>query len=323
MGRVFGSASGRDLVRQASNDPAFSRSLLRQLGSELARIHAILPTESAVGTLGFLPVPDQIPAKARVDQYRVALDAIPYPHPVLEWALNWLEDHARDSGLRTLCHGDFRTGNYMVDAGKITAILDWEFASWGDPYEDLGWLCARSWRFGAPDREVGGIGDRAELYAAWESGTGVQVDDVSVRYWEIMGMLRWAIIALQQGQRHWSGEQASLELALTGRMVPEMEFDILCAIQQFEDKPVAIAPLRPTPAERSTGAFSVPDGADLLATARRSLLNDVLPELPLHSYEVLMIANAMAIALREMQDGGQLTMAARTALQKVLEYDSK
>ncbi|HEX2519494.1 MAG TPA: hypothetical protein VHK04_08145, partial [Castellaniella sp.] len=41
------------------------------------------------------------------------------------------------------------------------------------------------------------------------------------------GLVRWSVIALQQAQRNLSGEEPSLELALTGRMLPEMEFDLL------------------------------------------------------------------------------------------------
>jgi len=44
-----------------------------------------------------------------------------------------------------------------------------------------------------------------------------------------------------------------------------------------------------------------PTGEELLATARRTLLDDLLPLLPADkSYEALMIANAMAIASREL-----------------------
>ena len=52
-----------------------------------------------------------------------------------------------------------------------------------------------------------------------------------IPYWEIMATVRWAVIALQQGHRHTSGEETSLELALTGRMVPEMELDALMQIE--------------------------------------------------------------------------------------------
>ncbi|MGB6104240.1 MAG: phosphotransferase family protein [Pusillimonas sp.] len=229
MMRVPGTASGRQLVRGALTE-AQSRQLVRQLGSELACLHRVRPPQDR---LAFLPLRDQAPALARVQEYRDALDLIPEPHPVLEWSLNWLQDHASDSGEIALCHGDFRTGNYMVHEGRVSGILDWEFASFSDPYEDLGWLCARSWRFGANDKAVGGVGHKVDLFQAYAQVSGSQVDAGKVLYWEIMGMVRWAIIALQQAQRHLSGEQNSLELALTGRLLPEIEFDLLNQIQEM------------------------------------------------------------------------------------------
>jgi hypothetical protein len=42
-----------------------------------------------------------------------------------------------------------------------------------------------------------------------------------------MAHLNWAVIALQQAERHLSGEEASLMLALTGHIVPELEYEIL------------------------------------------------------------------------------------------------
>ena len=44
---------------------------------------------------------------------------------------------------------------------------------------------------------------------------------------EVMAHIRWAVIALQQAARHLSGEQASLELALTGRVIAELELELL------------------------------------------------------------------------------------------------
>lgn len=123
-------------------------------------------------------------------------------------------------------HGDFRTGNYLVDDAGLAAILDWEFAGWGDPMADLGWFCAACWRFGRAELEAGGIAPRAALYRGYKSGGG-RVDHAAVRYWETVAHLRWAIIALEQGERHHSGRERSLELALTGRIVPELELTIV------------------------------------------------------------------------------------------------
>lgn len=217
-----GSANGRQLIKTLTQEQG--RALTYRLGQELGRLHRIGPDHAQ---LDFLPVPSAPAAQTRIAEYRQALDRIAQPHPVLEWALNWLQDHAPAASPLVLCHCDFRTGNYMVSQGELTAVLDWEFAAWSDPYEDLGWLCAKSWRFGNVAREVGGVGDKPDLFAGYTSVTGKQVDAQKVGYWEIMAMVRWSVIALQQGQRHVSGQEISLELALTGRMVPQMEFDIL------------------------------------------------------------------------------------------------
>ncbi len=230
MSRAPGSASPRQLVGGVLQDQP-AQALTRQLGVELARLHRVKPPHPE---LGFLPLPQRTPALSRVQTYRDALRFIPEPHPVLEWSLNWLQDHVPDAAGLVLCHGDFRTGNYMVQDGRLTAILDWEFAAWSDPYEDLGWLCSKSWRFGVNDRQVGGVGHKEDLFCGYSSLSGQPVDAGKVVYWEVMAMTRWAIIALQQAQRHLSGEQPSLELALTGRMLPEIEFDLLAQIRDLE-----------------------------------------------------------------------------------------
>ena len=69
----------------------------------------------------------------------------------------------------------------------------------------------------------------------YEAEAGSMVDWSTVAYWEIMATVRWAIIAHQQGLRHISGAQSSMELALTGRKAAEMEFDVLTQIRTIED----------------------------------------------------------------------------------------
>ena len=94
------------------------------------------------------------PAGAAVARYRAHLDALARPYPVLEWGFRWCELRAPPSGDVVLVHQDFRTGNYLVDEGTLTGILDWEFAAWGDPMSDIGGFCAKCGRFGRDDRHV-------------------------------------------------------------------------------------------------------------------------------------------------------------------------
>jgi aminoglycoside phosphotransferase (APT) family kinase protein len=92
---------------------------------------------------------------------------------------------------------------------------------------DIGWFCAKCWRFGAVEREAGGIAARAPFYRGYEAASGRRIDHAAVHYWEVAAHVRWAAIALQQAARHLSGQERSLELALTGRIVPELELEIL------------------------------------------------------------------------------------------------
>ncbi|WP_256352570.1 phosphotransferase family protein [Pseudomonas sp. PDM31] len=224
MRRVEGTASAHLIAREGSRYGGDRRELAERLGREMARIHSIRPPRQ---DLDFLPLYDEAPAHYLIAHFRHFLDNYRTPYPTLEWGLRWLERHAPPRGDIALTHRDFRTGNYMVDEAGLTAIIDWEFAAWSDPLEDIGWFCARCWRFGQPSLEAGGIGEREDFYRGYEAESGRRIDRDQVRYWEVMAHVRWAIIAIQQAERHLSGEEDSLLLALTGHIVPKLEWEIL------------------------------------------------------------------------------------------------
>lgn len=220
---IGGTAAGHVLVkdRHYGSDRV---ALAERLGRELATIHAITPPRA---DLAFLPPLTDTPARHLIAHARAYLDGAQLARPALEWGLRWLERHAPATETVVLCHRDYRTGNYMVDAHGLTGILDWEFAGWSNPLEDIGWFCARCWRFGAFASEAGGIGARDDFYRGYEQRSGVALPREAIHYWEVMAHVNWAIIALQQAQRHVSGEETSLFLALTGHIVPELELEIL------------------------------------------------------------------------------------------------
>jgi aminoglycoside phosphotransferase (APT) family kinase protein len=223
MRRVAGTALGPRVVKDATLGGGREK-LAAALGRELAKIHRIRPP---CAELGFLGEPPSDAGLAAIAAMRARLDAAGTPRPVLEWGLRAAERAAPPPVPPVLNHNDFRTGNIMLDAAGVTAVLDWEFAAWGDPAADLGWLCAKCWRFGNVAQEAGGIGPRAAFYAGYEAESGTAVEDRRVRWWELLATIRWAVVAADQAMRHISGEERSLELALTGHIVPELEWDIL------------------------------------------------------------------------------------------------
>ena len=109
-------------------------------------------------------------------------------------------------------------------------MLDWELCHAGDPIEDLGWLCIRSWRFGNDDRPAAGVGTRERLRAAYAAAGGADVSAEELRFWEVFGNVRWGVICVLQAGVHLSGERPSLELAAIGRRTCEPEWDLLAML---------------------------------------------------------------------------------------------
>jgi aminoglycoside phosphotransferase (APT) family kinase protein len=219
MDRVDGETIPRKILRDDAYADARPR-LAAQCGEIAARIHSIDPA-----TLPELPV---LGAAAQIEQYRALLDGFGEPHPAFELGLKWLAERApAPSSTPGLVHGDFRNGNFIVGPEGIRAVLDWELAHLGDPLEDLGWLCVKSWRFGVPAKLVGGFGDVADLLAAYERAGGRPVDEDTLRFWVGLGTLKWGVICVGQAFTHLNGLVRSVELATLGRRVAETEWDLL------------------------------------------------------------------------------------------------
>ncbi len=228
MRRAAGTAAAHRITRDPALDPGLP-ALADRLGRELALIHAIRPPRP---DLAFLAPDEEVGPTRQIAVFRAYLDAHAMPRPVLEWGIRWLETNMPPPAGPVLCHHDFRTGNYLLDGAELTGILDWEFAGWGDGHEDIGWFCSKGWRFARLDREAGGIAGRAPFYRGYESESGRRIDLERVHFWEVLASVRWAVIALQQSDRHMLGGERSLDLALTGRRAGECELEILMLLDR-------------------------------------------------------------------------------------------
>jgi aminoglycoside phosphotransferase (APT) family kinase protein len=216
--RVGGETLGKRIVSDAVYTQARA-AMPGQCGRILAAIHA-LPVSEFDGLSRLEPI-------ALVN--RVAGEHRGYGEslPVFELAIRWLSQHLPKARPATLLHGDFRTGNLLVDPTGIAGVLDWELAHVGDPMEDLGWLCMNAWRFGQIDLPVGGFGKRSALYDAYQSQTGAVIDEAAVRFWETYGTLQWGVVCQYFAFQHIRGDVNSLERAAIGRRVSETELDLL------------------------------------------------------------------------------------------------
>ncbi|CAB4875712.1 unannotated protein [freshwater metagenome] len=218
---VLSHVDGETIARKILRDETFAGArthLTADFARALARLHSI-----DTASVPSLQSTDQ------VVQYRQVLDSFGDPHPAFELAFRWLERHRPPTGRQCVVHGDFRMGNIMVGPDGLRAVLDWELSHVGDPMEDLGWLCVKAWRFGSR-KPVAGIGEYDELFGAYAQAAGVDVDPDVVRWWEVLGTLKWGIMCIMQTQSHITGLARSHELAAIGRRVCENEHDLFLAL---------------------------------------------------------------------------------------------
>jgi len=223
IGFVMTRVDGETIPRRILRDDAFASArplLARQCGELAARIHGIDPSR--------LPPLRQAPARAELAAYLERHRSQRVARPVFELAFRWLEDHLPARAVEPrLVHGDFRHGNLMIGEEGVRAVLDWELAHLGDPMEDLGWICVNSWRFGNVDLPVGGFGTREELFAGYEAGGGGRVDPQAVRFWEVLGTLKWGVMCDGMAASFLSGRERNVERAAIGRRASETEIDLL------------------------------------------------------------------------------------------------
>jgi aminoglycoside phosphotransferase (APT) family kinase protein len=107
----------------------------------------------------------------------------------IEQVARWLRDHLPDSPPATIVHGDYRLGNTIFapdPPATLTAILDWELATIGDPLADVGYLMIHWIEPDDPPSRFAlqrvtaleGFPSRTELVEHYERLTGRHVGDL-------------------------------------------------------------------------------------------------------------------------------------------------
>ncbi len=104
-------------------------------------------------------------------------------HPLFCSGLAWLRRHVPpDTGRTALVHSDMGPGNFLAAGGRVTAVLDWEVAHWGDPMEDLAAIAVRD--MATP------VGDLPTRYAEYEAAGGPAVDLAAVGWYRVLVLVR-------------------------------------------------------------------------------------------------------------------------------------
>tara|TARA_B100000989_G_scaffold165536_1_gene123741 strand:- start:314 stop:1276 length:963 start_codon:yes stop_codon:yes gene_type:complete len=225
-GYVMQSVGGETIPRKILRDDSYKNirnKLPYEIGKSLAQIHKT--------KLEKLQDLEKITFSESLEKLFIIYESFDQPQPVFDLAFKWLENQKILDYEEVLVHGDYRFGNFIISEKKLESIIDWELAHIGNPMEDLGWLCVRSWRFGNVNKRAAGLGDVDELIAGYEANSKIKIDKSQLDMWQLYGSLKWGIICMVQTFAHLGGAVKSLEKAAIGRRVSETEFDLMNMIK--------------------------------------------------------------------------------------------
>jgi aminoglycoside phosphotransferase (APT) family kinase protein len=156
-------------------DPSEMAARLRQAARVLAALHQLQPRRLGVLEDGTGPLDE-------VARWSNLLETVE-PEPVRGWTVirDRLTETAPEALGPTVVHGDFRLGNLLAHEARITAVIDWEIWSLGDPRVDVGWflLNADPETYGRSTRYSGLTPSLHELVAEYATAVGARVPDLT------------------------------------------------------------------------------------------------------------------------------------------------
>lgn len=264
--------------------------LLREAARDLARIH----------TLKRGDVPDAVPVmdyREAIADLKAQFEEAGGDRPIIALGLKWMEDNCPGPVDPVLVHGDYRMGNLLAKPGKLTGVLDWELAHFGDRHEDLAFGCMAVWRFHRYDRPALGLGSLEDYFAAYEAEAGVKVDRTRFRYWLIHRTVWWALGCLRMAKIWRSGEDRMLERVVISRRTSEQELDLLMLLEEDapeKERAEKVAP-RLTPAAQHGEATS-----GEIAIAISEWLETIKPQMQGHDrFQLAVARNALGMIARD------------------------
>lgn len=161
----------------AIEDEAERQAIIRDFMGQLVDLHSIDIAAHPLEGFGDPARSTRERALANIANWRTDnLDGA--PDPLLQLAYNWLEDNLPEAdGPASIVHGDAGPGNFMMQDGRVTALLDWELTHYGDPLEDLAqiWVRMLFQPFARP----------AEIFRLYEELGGGPVDVERVKYYRL------------------------------------------------------------------------------------------------------------------------------------------
>jgi aminoglycoside phosphotransferase (APT) family kinase protein len=171
------------VLERVRGEPAWSEDVLAALLGELRKLHRLDPE-----TIG---LPGARTAGGELDLWEgIAARRIDPRSPFADFALAFLRARFPGEPARlAVLHGDPGVGNLLWADGRITALLDWEMAHAGDPYDDLGFLTVRT---AMHDLALSDFGDAVRAHYLGEADASL--DEERLAFWQAFAILRNLII---------------------------------------------------------------------------------------------------------------------------------
>lgn len=206
-GKVLGSFTG--------SEQAIEESLVRKVLALIARIaNTRVDREDSLIRSShlkrWLDIPDLAQnTRAFIEYWRdVAVQGNATPSPLLNYACDWLlanvpED---DEAQPVLIHGDVGFHNILFEGDRLTALLDWENARWGDVAEELSMFIPT----------VSGMFPYEQILDWYHEAGGPRVTPWRLRYFDVYMAMKIVVAAQVSLQRVEETPEGSLHLAVFG-----------------------------------------------------------------------------------------------------------
>lgn len=180
---VMEMAKGRPYANGAlpDFDPATRRRMYEQLVDTLAELHRIDPAAAGLADFGKPGNYFERQVTRWTRQYR---DSETDYIPEMERLIGFLPESLPQQSRTSIVHGDYRIDNVIFDGdGTLSAVLDWELATLGDPLADFSYLVMQwampadgSAGLGGLDLPALGIPTLDEVVALYSERSGVPVE---------------------------------------------------------------------------------------------------------------------------------------------------
>jgi aminoglycoside phosphotransferase (APT) family kinase protein len=140
------------------------------------------------------------------------------PCALIEASFLWLYDHLDAIAPNAvLVHGDSSYHNMLVHEGRLSVVLDWEFAHAGDPAEDL---------LGS-EHFTTQVLPWPEFMRVYRENGGGEIDRERFRFFALWRSLRFAIATAAAGHAFATGVDRDLRLAAIGyNSFPRLLLDV-------------------------------------------------------------------------------------------------